>query len=170
MSVPVGFPVRTEELDTPAVGSDKMQEYYGAHSELKERYKMSGELDGTGPNGIRGFIVYHEGKDFSHAAHSRYQYSPYLLEAMFHLAFLHAHIREEDQKRAAIPVAIERLWFGRNCLEGEKIQVHGRLKSGDREGTTWDVMAFDLSGTLVMGVQGLRMQWLPSGIAPSESK
>jgi hypothetical protein len=162
MGAPAGFPVRAEELDTPAVGSEEMLKYYGAYSELKERYRMAGELDGTGAHGIRGHIVYHEGEDFNHTEHPRYQFSPYLLEAMFHLAFLHAHIREQDQERAAIPVGIDHMWFDRKCLEGEKIQVHGRLKTSDQGGTTWDIMAFDQSGSGLMWLRGLRMQWFPT--------
>ena len=88
----------------------------------------------------------------------RYQYSPYLLEALKHLVNSYLLLREEDVTAAMIPFGIGEMRFARACRPGEEIVLEGRRRSHDSGGATWDVRAVDAAGQTIMTATGLIMK------------
>ena len=88
----------------------------------------------------------------------RYQYSPYLLEALKHLVNSYLLLRDENVSAAMIPFGIGEMRFARACRPGEQIVLEGRRRSQESRGSTWDVRAIDDAGHIIMTVKGLIMK------------
>ena len=97
-------------------------------------------------------------EDFAGLNGVRYQYSPYLLEALKHLVNSYLLLRDEKVTAAMIPFGIGEMRFSRACRPGEEIVLEGRRRSHDSGGATWDIRAVDDAGHTIMTVQGLIMK------------
>ena len=154
------FPVRTDELRTKPMDHKKVLAWYKEHSGLTGRYRVIESIDGAGPGVVRGRTIYRETRDFDHLRNARYQYSPYLFEALMQLVAFQIAATDSAERRSLIPLGIGELRFGRKCRDGERITVEARLRLRDKEGLTWDARGIDDQGRVIMQVHGLRMHWV----------
>jgi len=90
-------------------------------------------LDGAGPGVVRGRTIYRETNDFANLRNTRYQYSPYLFEALSQLAGFHIAAMAH---RATIDHSVEigEMRFLRKCRIGEQITLEARMRAQDDEG------------------------------------
>jgi NAD(P)-dependent dehydrogenase (short-subunit alcohol dehydrogenase family)/acyl carrier protein len=153
--------VRMDELDTPRVDVGGFLDHYERHSDLQGRYRMEMSLDGTGPRVVVGRMAYGEGSDFFHLENAHYQYSPYLLEMLFHLPRFHGAVRDAAGSGNLVPAGIEEMAWFRKCRMGENVSSFARMKNKTRGGSLWDITAFDENEEPLMVVKGLRMQKAP---------
>jgi hypothetical protein len=154
------FPVRPDELRTPPVNHEKMLEWYEDHTGIGGRYRVLEVIDGTGPGLVRGRTIYRETVDFAHSSAARYQYSPYLLEALMQLAGFHALAMDPQDRRAMLPTEIGEMRFLRQCRAGERITLEARLRAQDRESVAWDARGIDDQGRTIMQVRTMRLHRL----------
>ena len=108
----------------------------------------------------RGRTTYRENGDFAHLRHARYQYSPYLFEALMQLAYFSIVAMDPSERRSMLPVEIGAMRFLRPCRVGEQITVEARRRAQDQTGQTWDARGLDDQGRPLMQVWGLRMHWV----------
>ena len=120
-----GFTVKPEELDSAQFDEKGMQLFYRKYSNFGDRYQVIQGLDGSGNGVIRGRTIFRQQEDFAGLTGVRYQYSPYLLEALKHLVNSHLLLRDEEVTAAMIPFAINEMRFSRTCRPGEEIVVEG---------------------------------------------
>jgi acyl transferase domain-containing protein/NAD(P)H-dependent flavin oxidoreductase YrpB (nitropropane dioxygenase family) len=151
--------VTAQDLDTPPVDLREGQRRYERHTDLTGRYRVMRHFEGTAPSLIAGETEYAEGRDFAMSVPCRYQYAPYLLEALLQIAHLFPSIRSERDSRQALPASVARLQLGRKVRVGEHLRVEGRLTSERTEGTLWDVRAIDAAGEVIMEIDGLFARW-----------
>ncbi|NVN91340.1 MAG: SDR family NAD(P)-dependent oxidoreductase [Desulfuromonadales bacterium] len=154
------FPIRTDELRTRPMAHEKVLEWYEEHSGLAGRYRVIESLDGAGPGAVRGRMTYRESIDFSHLRNARYQYSPYLFEALMQLVAFQIAATDPAERRSIIPLEIGELRIVRQCRDGEQITVEARLRAQDDQGLTWDARGIDDQGCTVMQVRNMRMHWV----------
>ncbi len=112
-------------------------------------------IDGAGPGVIRGLMIYKQGEDFAGMNGVRYQYSPYLLEALKHLVNCYLLLRDENVTMAMIPFGIGEMRFTRHCRLGEALILEGRLRTQDSRQSIWDARAVDAAGHTIMTAKGL---------------
>jgi NAD(P)-dependent dehydrogenase (short-subunit alcohol dehydrogenase family) len=153
------FPVRMDELRTKPMDHKKVLKWYKDHSGLEGRYLVIGSLDGAGPTVVRGRTVYREISDFANLRNTRYQYSPYLFEALLQLVGFHIAATDPSERRSLIPMEIGEMRFLRKCREREQITLEARLRAQDEEGLVWDARGLDEQGRAIMQVHKLRMHW-----------
>jgi acyl transferase domain-containing protein/NAD(P)H-dependent flavin oxidoreductase YrpB (nitropropane dioxygenase family)/NAD(P)-dependent dehydrogenase (short-subunit alcohol dehydrogenase family)/acyl carrier protein len=153
-----GFSVKPEELDSAQFDEKGMLLFYKKYSNFGERYQVIQGLDGSSSGVIRGRTVFHQMDDFAGLTDARYQYSPYLLEALKHLVNSHLLLRDEEVTAAMIPFAINEMRFSRTCRPGEEIVLEGRRRSQDNGESSWDIRAIDEAGQIIMTVNGLIMK------------
>jgi acyl dehydratase len=108
----------------------------------------------------RGRTTYREAADFAHLRNARYQYSPYLFEALMQLAYFAIVALDPSERRSMLPVEIGEMRFLRPCRVGEQITVEARLRAQDEAGQTWDARGLDAQGRPLMQVWGMRMHWV----------
>jgi len=151
------FPVRVDELRTGPMERAKVLQWYEEHSGLAGRYRVLERLDGTGPGVVRGQTIYRQTDDFADLVNARYQYSPYLFEAILQLTGLYCVAMQMPEQRAMIPMEIGEMRFSRICRMGERITLEARLREQNVQGFHWDARALDEQGLVIMQVAGLRM-------------
>jgi len=134
-------------------------QWYIDRSDLKGRYRVIKDMEGSGPDAVRGRTQYRQGRDFAADSPVNYQYSPYLLEALLHVVNFYVIMRDESEKRSMIPLSIGEMIFSRKCSDGEILTLEGRMKSRNKEGITWDARATDAQGRTVMQVRNMVMRW-----------
>jgi hypothetical protein len=117
-------------------------------------------LDGAGPEVVRGRTTYRETSDFANLRNARYQYSPYLCEALLQLAAFHLAATDPSERRSMIPLEIGEMMFLRQCRAGEQIILEARLRARDEDGLVWNARGIDEQGCTIMQIQGLRMHWV----------
>jgi hypothetical protein len=117
------------------------------------------ELDGSGPGMVRGRAQCAETDDFAPPLPTNYQYSPYVLEAIMHVANFYVRMRDRDETRSMIPYRIGEAVFLRKCRDGELFEVEARLTKQDDEGLTWDARAVDEKGEPIIQVRNMVMRW-----------
>ena len=165
-----GFPdfhVRLDELRTGAMNHRKVFKWYQKRSGLEGRYRVMEFLDGVGPGVVRGGTIYRETSDFGHLQNARYQYSPYLFEALLQLVGFYIAATDPWERRSMIPMEIGEMRFLRKCRAGEQITLEARMQAQDDEGFSWDARGIDDHGGTIIQINGIRMQWVsnsPSGI------
>jgi NAD(P)-dependent dehydrogenase (short-subunit alcohol dehydrogenase family) len=120
-----GFPVSPSELDSPAVSGDEILKLYEEKYDFKGRYRVLSYVEGAGAGVIRGRTIYREGKDFSAHPITHYQYSPYLLEAVFHLVAYHVMMTHGEDSRPVVPFEIRELMLHRKARHGEEVLLEG---------------------------------------------
>jgi hypothetical protein len=154
------FPVRPEELRTRPMDQEKILKWYKNRSGLQGRYCVMEFLDGAGPGVARGRTTYREPRDFANLLNPRYQYSPYLFEALLQLVGFHTAATDPSERRAMIPLEIGEMMFLRKCRKGEQVTIEARMRVRDDEGLTWDARGIDDQGCTIMQAQGIRMHWV----------
>ena len=65
--------------------------------------------------------------------HARYQYSPYLFEALMQLAYFAIVALDPSERRSMLPVEIGEIRFLRPCRVGEQITVEARRRVAGRD-------------------------------------
>ena len=135
-----------------------MVRFYRKYSHFGDRYNLIESIDGAGASVIRGLMIYKQQEDFAGMNGVRYQYSPYLLEALKHLVNCYLLLRDEKVTAAMIPFGIDEMRFSRLCQPGEAMVLEGRRLHQDHEGSTWDVRAVDAASHTIMAVKGLFMK------------
>jgi len=153
------FPVRQEELRTKPMDQKKVRAWYEERSGLEGRYRVMESIDGAGPGVVRGRTSYRETDDFAHLRNVRYQYSPYLFEALLQLSAFHIAVTDPAERRSMIPLEIGEMRFSRKCRAGEQIDLEARLRLKDDEGLVWDARGLDDQGSVIMQISGMRMHW-----------
>jgi hypothetical protein len=154
------FPVRPDELRTRPMDHKKVLKWYKDRSGLEGRYRVVEFLDGAGPGVVRGGTTYRETSDFAALRNARYQYSPYLLEALLQLVNFSIVAVDPSEQRSMIPVEIGEMRFLRKCRAGEQITLEARMRAQDDEGLAWDARGIDDQGRTIMQVYGIRMHWV----------
>jgi hypothetical protein len=154
------FPVRLDELRTRPMDHKKVVKWYKDRSGLEGRYRVMEFLDGAGPGVVRGRTTYRETSDFANLRNARYQYSPYLFEALLQLAGFHNAATDPSERRSMIPMEIGEMRFVRNCRAGEQITLEARMRAQDDEGLVWDARGIDDQGRTIMQISGIRMHWV----------
>ena len=154
------FPVRLDELRTRPMDHEQVLDWYKERSGLEGRYRVMESLDGAGPGVVRGRTTYRETRDFAHLRNARYQYSPYLFEALLQLVGFHIAATDPAERRSMIPLEIGEMRFVRTCRAGEQITLEARLRAQDDEGLTWDARGVDDQGRTIMQIHGMRMHWV----------
>ena len=154
------FPVRQDELRTKPMDQKKVRAWYEERSGLVGRYRVMESIDGAGPGVVRGRTSYRETDDFAHLRNVRYQYSPYLFEALLQLSAFHIAATDPAERRSMIPLEIGEMRFLRKCRAGEQITLEARLRLQDDEGLVWDARGIDDQGITIMQVSGMRMHWV----------
>jgi 3-hydroxymyristoyl/3-hydroxydecanoyl-(acyl carrier protein) dehydratase len=154
------FPVRLGELLTKPMDYKKVLTWYENRSGLEGRYRVMEFLDGAGPGVVRGRTTYRETNDFANLRNVRYQYSPYLFEALLQLVGFHIAASDPSERRSMIPMEIGEMRFLRKCLAGEQITLEARLRLQDDEGLVWDARGIDDQGRAIMQISGMRMHWV----------
>ena len=100
---------------------------------LEGRFRVIDLLDGTGPGVVRGRTIYQETSDFANPGNARYQYSPYLLEALLQVVVFYVAAMDPSERRSMIPAEIGEMRFARPCRAGERITLEARLRVQDEE-------------------------------------
>jgi len=154
------FPVRLDELRTRSINPKKVLKWYKDRSGLQGRYRVIEFLDGAGPGVVRGRTIYRETSDFANLRNARYQYSPYLFEALLQLVTFYIVAMDPSERRSMIPTEIGEMRFLRTCRVGEPITLEARRQAQDEEGLAWDARGIDDQGRTLMQVYGLRMHWV----------
>ena len=154
------FPVRLDELRTRPLEQKKVLKWYKKRSGLKDRYRVIEFLDGAGPGVVRGRTIHRETSDFANLRNARYQYSPYLFEALMQLVNFYIVLTDPSERRSMIPMEIGEVRFFRKCLVGEPITLEARMRTRDEEGLAWDARGLDDQGRTIMQVSGMRMHWV----------
>jgi malonyl CoA-acyl carrier protein transacylase len=154
------FPIRPDELRTRPMNRKKVLKWYKDRSGLGGRYRVIEFLDGTGPGVIRGRTIYPETCDFANLQNVKYQYSPYLFEALLQLVCCHIAVTDPSEPRSMIPLEIGEMRCFRKVRVGEKITLEARLRAQDDEVLTWDTRGLDDQGETLMQIFGLQMKWI----------
>ena len=154
------FPVRLDELRTRPMDHKKVLKWYKDHSGFEGRYRVIEFLDGAGLGVVRGGTTYRETSDFANLRNARYQYSPYLFEALLQLVGFHIAATDPSERRSMIPVEIGEMRFLRKCRLGEKITLEARMRARDDEGLAWDARGIDDQGRSIMQIYGILMHWI----------
>jgi hypothetical protein len=154
------FPVRPDELRTGPMDHKKVLKWYKSRGGLEGRYRVIDLLDGAGPGVVRGRTIHRETHDFANLENARYQYSPYLFEALLQLAAFYMAAMDPSEPRSMIPTEIGEMRFVRPCRAGERITLEARLRVQDEEGLTWDARGLDDQGRAIMQVNNMRMNWV----------
>ncbi|MEW6666215.1 MAG: SDR family NAD(P)-dependent oxidoreductase [Thermodesulfobacteriota bacterium] len=151
------FAIKAGDLDTGPLETREIQEAYEQRTGLRGRYRVLEAIQGTGPGIMKGVMVYREGEDMAGLGRVRYQYSPYLLEALMHLFAFYAALRQDGGSPGLLPAGMEEMRFTRPAAQGERCLLEARLRSQDDRGVTWDARALDEEGNTIMQVLSMRM-------------
>jgi len=154
------FPVRLDELRTRPMDHKKVLKWYKDRSGLEGRYRVMEVLDGAGPGVVRGGTIYRETSDFANLRNARYQYSPYLFEALLQLVNFYIVAMDLSERRSMIPMEIGEMRFSRKCRAGEQITLEARMRAKDAEGLAWDARGLDDQGRTIMQVHNIQMHWV----------
>jgi len=154
------FPVRPDELRTRSIDHKKVLKWYKNRTGLDGRYRVLEVIDGTGSGVVRGRTTYRETSDFAHLSSTRYQYSPYLFEALMQLVGFYMVTTDPSERRPVLPIEIGEMRFVRKCWVGERIVLEARLRARDEASVAWDARALDDQGRTIMQVRAMRMQWV----------
>jgi malonyl CoA-acyl carrier protein transacylase len=154
------FPVRPDELRTGPMDHKQVLKWYKNHSGLEGRYRVIDLLDGAGPGVVRGRTIHRETSDFANLENARYQYSPYLFEALLQLVIFYIAAIDPSERRSMIPTEIGEMRFLRPCRAGERVTLEARMRVQNEEGLAWDARGLDDQGRAIMQVHNMRMHWV----------
>ena len=148
-----------EVCDTEPKDRAALLRKYETKTGLLGRYRVLYGFDGTAPGLNAGCMVYAEERDFAGRDDNRYQYSPYVLEALLQTAHFYPHMRDERDERSALPMRIGRLRIGRRAVPAERIRVEGRLTADKESGMLWNLRAVSQSGEVLLEVWDFLVRW-----------
>jgi malonyl CoA-acyl carrier protein transacylase len=154
------FPVWPDELRTGPMDHKQVLKWYKNHSGLEGRYQVIDLLDGAGPGVVRGRTIHRETTDFANLENARYQYSPYLFEALLQLVIFYIAAIDPSERRSMIPTEIGEMRFVRPCRAGERVTLEARMRVQNEKGFAWDARGLDDQGRAIMQVQNMRMHWV----------
>jgi 3-hydroxymyristoyl/3-hydroxydecanoyl-(acyl carrier protein) dehydratase len=154
------FPVRMEELRMKSMDHKKVLKWYKDRSGLEGRYRVMEVFDGAGQGVARGRTTYRETNDFANLRNVRYQYSPYLFEALLQLVGFYIVAMYPSERRSIIPMEIGEMRFLRKCRVGEQITIEARMRAQDEGGFSWDARGINDQGRAIMQVHNIRMHWV----------
>jgi malonyl CoA-acyl carrier protein transacylase len=154
------FPVRPDELRTGPMDHKQVLKWYKNHGGLEGRYRVIDLLDGAGPGVVRGRTIYRETSDFANLENARYQYSPYLFEALLQLVLFYIAAMDPSEQRSMIPTEIGEMRFLRPCRAGERVTLEARMRVQNEKGFAWDARGLDDQGHAIMQVHNMRMHWV----------
>lgn len=154
------FPVRLDELRTGPMENKTVLKWYQDHGGLSGRYRVLDRLDGAGQGVVRGQTLYRRTGDFAHLANAKYQYSPYLFEALLQLTGLYCSAMKIPEQRSMVPMEIGEMRVSRTCRVGERITLEARLRAQNEHGFNWDARGVDEQDRTIMHVANLRMNWV----------
>ena len=140
-------------------GREDILKQYEQRSEMRGRYRVIESLVGAAPDAIRGKMVYRVGQDFAASAVTRYQYSPYLLEALMQIASFFVTMKGLSENGSFIPFRMGEVLFSRPCVDGEEVIVEGCLKSTSGDGIVWDARGLDQDGNVLMVARNVVFRW-----------
>jgi len=138
---------------------DEILKQYEQRSEMRDRYRVVESLVGAGPEAIRGKMIYKVGQDFTTGAVARYQYSPYLLEALMQIASFFVTMKGLSETGTFIPFRMGELLFSRPCEDREEVILEGFLKEASSEGIVWDARGLDRDGNVLMIARNIVFRW-----------
>jgi 3-hydroxymyristoyl/3-hydroxydecanoyl-(acyl carrier protein) dehydratase len=138
----------------------KVLEWYQSSGCLEARYRVIDLLDGAGPGVVRGRTLYQETSDFANSGNARYQYSPYLLEALLQVVVFYIAAMDPSERRSMIPTEVGEMRFARPCRAGERVILEARLRVQDEKVLAWDARGLDDQGHAIMQVHNMRMHWV----------
>lgn len=153
------FPIRQDELRTRPLDHEEVLKWYKDRSRLEGRYRVIDVLDGAGPGVVRGRTTYRETSDFANLRNARYQYSPYLFEALLQVVGFHFAAMDPTKRRSMIPMAIGEMRFLRKCCPGEQITLEARMRAEDKNSLSWDAVGIDDQGHAIMQVRNIMMHY-----------
>jgi NAD(P)-dependent dehydrogenase (short-subunit alcohol dehydrogenase family) len=151
--------VKRSELDSRPMRHAEVLDCYQNRTDLHGRYRILDEMYGTSHDTTLGLTTYREINDFAGATENRYQYSPYLLEALLQVVTFYIVMRDANEQRSAIPYEIGEIRFFDKCTPGQKITVEGRLRNRTEEGFSWDARGFDEKGRTLMFARNIMLRW-----------
>jgi len=154
------FPVHPDELRTRSMDHKKVLQWYKNRTGLEGRYRVLEVIEGTGPGMVRGRTTYRETGDFAHLPSARYQYSPYLFEALMQLVGFYMVTNDPSERRPVLPMEIGEMRFLRQCRTGEQMILEARLRARDKAFLVWDARGLDDSGRTIMQIRSMRMHWV----------
>ncbi len=152
------FTIRPDELRARSLDHKKLLKWYKNHTGLDGRYRVLEAIDGAGPGLVRGRTTYRQTGDFAHLPNTRYQYSPYLFEALMQLVGFYMVTTDPAERRAVLPVEIGEMRFLRQCRAGERITLEARQRAQDQDSLTWDARGLDDQGRVIMQIRTMRLQ------------
>ncbi len=156
-SAPVPL-IRPEEFDTETIRPKRIEELYLNQSGFGPRYRVIERIEGTGPGLIRGLMFYPDSRDFAGASKAAPSYPLYLLEGLTQLMGFYPLLRREVDKLDMFPVGMEALELGRDCTPGRRLELHARLRQRSGPVLTWDALAADASGEVIMIATGYTLK------------
>ena len=154
------FPVSPDELRMGPMDHKQVLKWYKNHSGLEGRYRVIDLLDGAGPGVVRGRTIHQETSDFANLGNARYQYSPYLFEALLQLVLFYIAAMDPSEQRSMIPTEIGEMRFLRPCRAGERVTLEARMRVQNEKGFAWDARGLDDQGHAIMQVHNMRMHWV----------
>ncbi|MCA1961422.1 MAG: SDR family NAD(P)-dependent oxidoreductase [Desulfomonile sp.] len=154
-----GFPVTTAEMETRPMLNPEILEKYERRSQMRGRYVVLHELDGTRQGAIRGRMIYRETEDFPPPLRTRYQNPPYVLEALMQMTNFYLFMRDENEERSIIPYRLGELTFFGTCTDGQELTIEGRLKDQNDKGVIWDLRASDDKGAVIVYARDMMLKW-----------
>jgi hypothetical protein len=154
------FLVRPDELRTGPMDHEQVLKWYKDRSGLEGSYRVIDLLDGAGPGVVRGRTIHRETSDFANLENARYQYSPYLLEALLQLVIFYIAATDPSERRSMIPTEIGEVRFVRPCRAGERVVLEARMRAQNEKGFAWDARGLDDQGHAIMQVRDMRMHWV----------
>ena len=104
------FPVRLNELQTPPMDQAQVLAWYEERSGLNGRYRVIGCLRARSWV-ARGRTTYREAGDFAYLRYTRYQYSPYLFEALTQSVYFAIVAMDPSERRSCFSSRSGRLSF-----------------------------------------------------------
>lgn len=154
-----GFPVSEKEFTLSSMNREEVQAWYDESTKMQGRYRIMDTVFGAGPGCVKGAFTYRMTDDFAEPLRSKYQYSPYLLEALMQLVNFYIIMENQNERRSMIPYRIGELILAKPRKNNERLTVEARLKKSDPEGIVWDARAIDSDSSVVMFAKDLHMKW-----------
>ena len=133
---------------------------YEMYTALKGRYRILETVEAVGEGAIQGRMVYPQSRDFSTFANGSTLYSPYVLEALFHLVGNYSIIKSQGHAPQGLPFGFGELRYARQCVPGEEIVLWAQLLKEDPQGQRWDAWAVSAHGEVLLSVRDSHLRWL----------
>lgn len=154
---PLAWHPQTELLPGPVIGPEEMAAYYARPPVMGHRYQVLTSVTALGPQAIRGLAGYRQGEDMAGQGMARYQYPPYLLEAMLHLINFHWSERQPQRRRLLFPLSLRELSWHGWPREGSEVVVEARRLHVSDMGQEWEGQILSPEGQVLLRAGGLQL-------------